>query len=79
MQESNYYKFASKYLNILFVLCPIVYLVGIRYTLDLEAPILIFFKKASNETLRYLGPENVQDLLSFVKEQMYGENTLVKV
>ena len=56
-----------------------VYLVGPRYKLDLEAPNLFFFMKASNKTLRYLGPENEQDLLSFVKEQIYGDNTSIKV
>ena len=58
---------------------PNVYLVGPRYKFDLEAPNLVFFKKGSNQTLRYLGPENEQDLLSFVKEQIYGEDTSIKV
>ena len=58
---------------------PIVHLGGIKYKLDLEAPNIIFIKKVSKKTHRYLGPENVQDLLSFVEEQIYGEKTSVKV
>ena len=56
-----------------------VYLVGPRYVFDLEAPNLIFFKRASNKTIRYFGPQNLQDLLSFVEEQIDDENTSIKV
>ena len=39
-----------------------------RFELDLEEPVLMYIQKNHNSS-QYRGPQNVQDLLSFIDDQ----------
>ena len=39
----------------------------------------MFLQKNLSSSLQYLGPQNIPDLLSFVKEQVNGGPTVMKV
>ena len=47
--------------------------------MDLGDPVLMFLQKNLSSSLQYLGPQNIPDLLSFVKEQVNGGPTVMKV
>ena len=51
---------------------------SIRYKLDLEEPVLMFFQKGSKSGRPYLGPRNLPDLKTFVSDQTSDGEALIK-
>ena len=51
---------------------------SIRYKLDLEEPVLMFFQKGSKSGRPYLGPRNLPDLKAFVVDQSTDGVALIK-
>ena len=50
-----------------------------KFKFDLGNPVLMFFQRDVKSTLQYLGPQNIPDLLSFIKEQTGRGPTMIKV
>ena len=50
----------------------------VRFKFDLEEPTLVLFHDTQNSS-KYLGPKDPQDLLSFIKDQTGGGHARIRV
>ena len=61
-----------------FILSMSLILEKFRFKFDLENPVMVFFHGTQNSS-EYLGPQNSQDLLSFMKDQTGGGHARIRV